>query len=68
MIQGLHSGAYTQRKLFIQKYTRTLMFDPQLGKIPWRRERLPTPVFWPGEVHGLYSPQGGKESDTTEQL
>ena len=23
------------------------------GKIPWRRERLPTPVFWPGEFHGL---------------
>ena len=23
---------------------------------PWRRERLPTPVFWPGEFHGLYSP------------
>ena len=23
------------------------------GKIPWRRERLPTPVFWPGECHGL---------------
>ena len=22
------------------------------GKIPWRRERLPTPVFWPGEFHG----------------
>ena len=21
---------------------------------PWRRERLPTPVFWPGEFHGLY--------------
>ena len=20
---------------------------------PWRRERLPTPVFWPGEFHGL---------------
>ena len=19
---------------------------------PWRRERLPTPVFWPGEFHG----------------
>ena len=27
-----------------------------VGKIPWRRERLPTPVFWPGEFHGLYSP------------
>ena len=25
-------------------------------KIPWRRDRLPTPVFWPGEFHGLYSP------------
>jgi len=22
-------------------------------KIPWRRERLPTPVFWPGEFHGV---------------
>ena len=38
------------------------------GKIPWRRERLPTPVFWPGEFHGLYNPWGHKESDTTEQL
>ena len=24
------------------------------GKIPWRRERLPIPVFGPGEFHGLY--------------
>ena len=31
-------------------------FDPWDGKIPQGRERLPTPVFWPGEVHGLYSP------------
>ena len=31
-------------------------FDPWVGTIPWRRERLPTPVFWPGEFHGLYSP------------
>ena len=29
-------------------------FNPWLGKIPWRRERLPTPVFWPGEFHGLH--------------
>ena len=33
-------------------------FDPWIGKIPWRRERLPTPVFWPREsldsiVHGV---------------
>ena len=31
-------------------------FSPWAEKIPWRRERLPTPVFWPGEFHGLYSP------------
>ena len=29
---------------------------PGLGRFPWRRERLPTPVFWPREFHGLYSP------------
>ena len=40
----------------------------RVGKIPWRRERLPTPVFWLVEFHGLYSPWGHKESDTTEQL
>ena len=34
----------------------------------WRRERLPTPVFWPGEFHGLCSPRGHKELDMTEQL
>ena len=26
---------------------------PGLGRFPWRRERLLTPVFWPGEFHGL---------------
>ena len=26
-----------------------LGFDPQVRKIPWRRERQPTPVFLPGE-------------------
>ena len=43
-------------------------FDPWVGKIPWRRERLPTPVFWPREFHGLYSPWGRKESDVSERL
>ena len=46
---------------------------PWVGKIPWRREWLPTLVFLPGEFHGQrslvgYSPWGGKESDTTERL
>ena len=47
--------------------------DPWAGKIPWRREWLPTPIFWPGEFHGLRSPVGYslwgcKELDTTEWL
>ena len=37
-------------------------------KIPWRKERLPTPVFWPGEFHGVYSSWDQKESDMTERL
>ena len=41
-------------------------FNPWVGKIPWRREWLPTPVFLPGEFHGQrslmgYSPQVLKE-------
>ena len=43
-------------------------FDPWVGKIPQRRERLPTPGFWPGEFHGLYSPWGHKKLDMTEPL
>ena len=27
-------------------------FYPWVGKIPWRRERLRTPVLWPGECGG----------------
>ena len=39
-----------------------------VGKIPWRKGRLPTPVFWPGEFHGLYSSWGRKELDMAEHL
>ena len=28
-------------------------FNPSVGKIPWRKERLPTSVFWPGEFQGV---------------
>ena len=30
-------------------------FNSWVGKIPWRRERLPTPVLWPGEFYGQRS-------------
>ena len=43
-------------------------FDRWVGKIPWRRKSLPTPVFWPRECYGLYSPWSCKELDTTERL
>ena len=42
--------------------------NPWVRKLPWRRERLPTPVFWPREFHGLYGPWGCKGLDTTERL
>ena len=41
-------------------------FDSWIGKITWKGGRLPTPVFWPGEFHGLYSPWSHKHLDTTE--
>ena len=52
---------------------REIWFDPRVGKIPWRRERLLTPVFLPADFHGQkslagYSPWDRKESDKTEQL
>ena len=47
------------------------MFDPWLGKIPWRRALQPTPVFLSRKSYGQrglvgYSPQYCKESDMTE--
>ena len=42
-------------------------FNPWVGKIPWRRERLPTPIFWTGESHGLYSPWSCRTSLNTCQ-
>ena len=50
---------------------RRCLFDPWVGKIPWRREWQSTPVFLSGESHGQrslvdYNPWGCKESDMTE--
>ena len=46
-------------------------FNPWMGRIPWRREWRPTPVFLPEEFHGQrnlagYSPWGHKESNMAE--
>ena len=42
------------------------MWETWVQSLGW--EDLPTPVFWPGEFHGLYSLWGCKESDTTERI
>ena len=44
---------------------------PGWGRSPWRRERLPTPVFWPGKSHGKRTLvhdrcSGYKDSDKTK--
>ena len=50
------------------------MFDPWVGKIPWRREWQPHSniLAWripqTEEPGGLYSPWSRKELDTTERL
>ena len=48
-------------------------FNPWVGKIPWRRKWLSTPVFLPGESHGQrslvgYSPCTHKELDTSDRV
>ena len=48
-------------------------FDPWIGKIPWRREWQPIPVFLPGQFQGQrslvgYSLWSCKESDMPEWL
>ena len=48
-------------------------FDPQVGKITWKKAWQPTAVLLPGEFHGQrslmgYNPWGRKEWDTTERL
>ena len=52
---------------------KRLVYNPWVGKIPWRRRWHPTPVFLPGESHGQrslvgYSPRDRKELDKTEHL
>ena len=45
-----------------------LSFPSPPAPNPSQYQSLPTPIFWPGEFHELYSPWGGKELDTTELL
>ena len=54
-----------------QPVMQETLFNPWVGKIPYKRKWQPTPAFLPGESHGQrslagYSPLGPKELDMTE--
>ena len=66
--QGFPGGSDSRIRL----QCGTSGFNTWVGNIPRRREWQPTPVFLPGESHGLRAQQATvcavTESDTTEQL
>ena len=49
---GFPGGASGKEPTCQCKRLKGLGFNPWVGKIPWRREWQPTPVFLPGESHG----------------
>ena len=68
---GFSSGSVIKEYTCQFKRCRRPRLDPCVGKIPWRREWQPIPVFLPGESHGPsslvgYSPWGHKELDPTK--
>ena len=69
LTQGFPSGAAGKEATRQCRKHKRCRFNPWIRKIPWTRIQQPTPVFLAGksrEPGGLYSPQGCKESDTTE--
>jgi len=60
---GFPGGVVGKESACQSRRLRNRRFDPWVGKIPWRRKRLPTPVFLSGKSQGLrslagYSPWG----------
>ena len=70
---GLPGDASGKESICQCRRLKRLEFNPWVGKIPWRREWLLTPVFLLGESYEQrnlagYSPWGRKESNTTKCL
>ena len=68
---GFPDGASGKEPTYQCRSCKRRGFDPWVGKIPWRREWQPSPVFLPGESHGQRglvscSPQSRTELDMTE--
>ena len=65
---GFPGGSSDKKKKKIHLQCRRPGFDPWIGKIPWRRERLPHSRILAWRILEIYSPRGHKESNITEQL
>ena len=71
--QDFSPMAQRQRIRLPCRRRRRYMFNPQVGKIPWRRKWQPTPVFLPEKSCGQrslvgYHQKDRKALDTTERL
>ena len=62
--QGFFQASLVARLVKNLPAMQETQFGSWVRKIHWRGERVPIPVFWPGEFHGLHSAWGRKESDT----
>ena len=66
MAFAIHQG------FFVAQLVKNLpaMWETWVRSLGWEdpleKEKTVTPVFCPGEFHGLYSPRGRKEWDMTE--
>ena len=62
----LENWTATGRRMIAQQVKNLpAMWETWVRSLGWE-DRFPTPVFWLGEFHGLYSLRDRKESDTTE--
>ena len=68
---GFSGGTSGKEAACQRRRHKRLRSDPWVEKTPLGKGTAPTPLFLPGESHGQrslvgYSPEGGKELDTTE--
>ena len=70
IVNIIHSG---ERASLVAQLVKNppAMWETWVQSLGWKDspgegKRLPTPVFWPREYHGLYSPWGCTEPDTAK--
>ena len=52
LLLGFPDGTHGEESSCQYRRCKKCRFNSWVGKIPWRRKGLPTPVFLPGESHG----------------